>query len=114
MILCCICDKNIYKKPWLSVLNNTNTETSHVCSYICSNKIDTVVGKRYMDRIVNKEDFENIILPTSKYQISKESQIQSTEYEMIQRDIDYEEQLMFEMDLYEDSFSECSDEEKQQ
>lgn len=114
MVLCCICEKNIYKKPWLSVLNNTNTDTSHVCSYICSNKIDSVVGKRYMDRIVNKEDFENIILPISKYQISKDSQIQSTESEMIQREIHYEEQLIFEMDLYEDSLSEYSDEEKQQ
>ena len=65
MVMCCICNKSIHSKPWMSVM--TITSPAHVCSYICSNQIDRVVGKGYGDQIINKEDFLGIVLPISNY-----------------------------------------------
>ena len=53
---CIMCKKPIVGKPWITIQCGEN-DMVHGCSYICTKNIDTVVGRRYWDRVVNKEDF---------------------------------------------------------
>jgi len=56
---CCVCNKFISGKPWMSVTTEIN-QIKHCCSYICSNDIRRMVGHNYLERIVNKEDFQHV------------------------------------------------------
>ena len=109
---CCVCNKFISGKPWMSVTTEFN-EIKHCCSYLCSNEIRRVVGYNYLERIVNKEDFQHVtpivykkdpivITDSVRNEIQAEIEKEEKRMEMI-------EQLWHEENNYSDNTS--SDEE---
>jgi len=54
-----MCEKQIEGEPWITIKCEGDSVV-HGCSYLCTNKIDQVVGKKYWHRVVNQEDFNDI------------------------------------------------------
>ena len=104
---CCMCFKKIDGKPWMSVKTLEEKPVS-CCSYLCSQSIDRVVGKQYLNRIINKEDFNHITPITRRSNTNKyDSLITNTERQEILNEIILEEQRMnqLEEDYYNESYS---------
>ena len=106
--ICVMCKKQavdpITGKPWITIKCEGDSVV-HGCSYICTNKIDQVVGKKYWDRVVNTEDF-----PTLRPMIHKkntpEEAITDNDLEELMEEINEEDRIQqIEWD-YEQSSSE--------
>jgi hypothetical protein len=92
---CCICQKNMNdeKKPWMILNHEYNHQTiTYCCSYICSKRIEHVVGKYYSHKVINKEDF-NMLFPILNDKKENNSFNTNMDYETIQDEIDEEERI---------------------
>ena len=64
---CSCCENFIFGKPWLSINKRYNNRpTVDVCSYLCSKEVNEIVGDKYWDKVINKEDFNVSLIPVVK------------------------------------------------
>ena len=106
--VCSICKKQIVGKPWISIQCDKDC-IIHGCSYICNKQMGLLVGKDYIEKVINKEDF-NYLFPriNNNRRVSIET-ISHTREEILQ-EIEDEEQRMEELEWeYEQTSSESDD-----
>lgn len=86
--VCSICKKEIEGKPWISIQCDKDC-IIHGCSYICNKKMSLLVGKNYLDKVINKEDF-NYLFPIIRESTSTKT-VNTFEREELLNEIEEEE-----------------------
>tara|TARA_B100000029_G_scaffold225179_2_gene222995 strand:+ start:3829 stop:4227 length:399 start_codon:yes stop_codon:yes gene_type:complete len=72
---CIECSKIINGKPWISVCFPEDDYTVHACNYLCARKLKYHVGVGYWDNVVNKEDFNTLLIPVNTFRNTKNNDI---------------------------------------
>jgi len=106
-LMCVMCKKEIEGNPWISVQCDQDCIV-HGCSYICSKTMDQVVGDKFWDKVINKDDFFQLY-PKLHKQTETIDITHNFQKDEILREIQEEEEWMRQMEMEDEETSSDSD-----